>query len=198
LKVGILLLAAGRGTRFGSDKRRARLPGGDLLLDRSIAVIAETGLPFRVALGPGDDTLAQSLRGRGIETIGCADAPRGMGATLAAAVQTLPHWAAVLVALGDMPWVHPQSILAVARAAGPAAICVPSHGGRRGHPVAFGARFLPELAALDGDRGARELLLRHAAVVRELPVHDPGVLRDVDRPADLQCPPPGPGDHRRP
>jgi len=185
VKVGALLLAAGRGTRFGSDKRRARLPEGDLLLERSIANLAGTGLPLRVALGPGDDALAKTLAGRGIETIRCTDAPRGMGATLAAAVQRLPRWEAVLVALGDMPWVRPQSTMAVAQAAGPALICVPCHRGRRGHPVAFGARFLPELAALDGDRGARGLLQRHAAAVRELIVDDPGVLRDVDRPADL-------------
>lgn len=197
MKVGALLLAAGRGTRFGSDKRRARLPDGDLLLDRSIANLAGAGLPLRVALGPGDDALARALAGRGIETIRCADAPRGMGATLAAAVQRLPRWDAVLVALGDMPWVHPQSIIAVAQAAGPALICVPCHRDRRGHPVAFGARFLPELAALDGDRGARDLLLQHAAVVRELVVDDPGVLRDVDRPADLQRSPLYPAPQRR-
>jgi molybdenum cofactor cytidylyltransferase len=56
--------------------------------------------------------------------------------------------------------------------------------------VAFGARFLPELGALDGDRGARDLLLQHPAAVQELPVDDPGILRDVDRPADLAAVPP--------
>ena len=196
MKVGALLLAAGRGARFGSDKRRARLPSGELLLDRSIANLVETGLPLRVALGPGDDTLAQTLGRQGIETIRCADAPRGMGATLAAAVQAMPRWDAVLVALGDMPWLRPQTIIAVAQAAAPASICVPCLRGCRGHPVAFGARFLPELAALAGDRGARDLLLRHAAVVRELTVEDPGVLRDVDRPADLQCSALYPGPQR--
>jgi molybdenum cofactor cytidylyltransferase len=185
LKAGVLLLAAGRGSRFGSDKRRARLPEGDLLLDRCIANALGTGLPLRVALGPGDDALAQALGERGIETLRCAEAPRGMGATLAAAVRQLPPWEAVLVALADMPWLRPASIAAVARAAGPGSICVPCHDGRRGHPVAFGAHFLPELASLDGDRGARGLLRQHAAAVRELPVDDPGVLRDVDRPADL-------------
>ena len=185
LKVGVLLTAAGRGTRFGSDKRRARLPDGRQLLERSIANLAETGLPFCVALGPGDDVLAEALAARAVETLRCTEAPRGMGATLAAAVRQLPPWDAVLVALGDMPWLRPASISAVARVSGPDAICVPCHNGRRGHPVAFGGRFLPELAALDGDRGARDLLLRHAAAVRELPVDDPGVLRDVDRPADL-------------
>lgn len=185
MKVGVLLLAAGRGTRFGSDKRRARLPDGMPLLERSIANLAATGLPLRVALGPGDDALAQALAARGVETLRCTDAARGMGATLAAAVGQLPAWDAVLVALGDMPWLRPASITAVAEAAAPDGICVPCHHGRRGHPVAFGARFLPELAVLDGDRGARELLLRHAAAVREVPVDDPGILRDVDRPADL-------------
>jgi molybdenum cofactor cytidylyltransferase len=92
-----------------------------------------------------------------------------------------------LVALGDMPFIHPASIAAVAQAlaAGPQAIAAPVHAGRRGHPVGFGAAHGPALAALQGDEGARALLQRHAHALQLVPVDDPGVLRDVDTPADL-------------
>ncbi|MCK7579437.1 MAG: NTP transferase domain-containing protein [Chromatiales bacterium] len=59
------------------------------------------------------------------------------------------------------------------------------HRGQRGHPVGFSAEFAPALRALQGDRGARDLLARHADRLQCLEVDDPGVLLDVDTPADL-------------
>ena len=59
-----------------------------------------------------------------------------------------------------------------------------AHDVDQGHPVRFAAGLLPELAALGADRGARPLFARHR--VHYLPVADPGIVRDVDRPADLR------------
>jgi molybdenum cofactor cytidylyltransferase len=50
--------------------------------------------------------------------------------------------------------------------------------------VAFSRRHLPQLLALHGDEGARSIVKQHAVV--EVPVHDPGIFRDIDSPADLQ------------
>jgi molybdenum cofactor cytidylyltransferase len=88
-----------------------------------------------------------------------------------------------VVALADMPWVAPATFESVRQAALVHRIAAAAHRGRRGHPVAFAWDLLPELAALDGDEGARSLLRRHG--VYEVPCDDPGVLRDVDTVADL-------------
>ncbi|CAM3625783.1 nucleotidyltransferase family protein [Bordetella flabilis] len=88
-----------------------------------------------------------------------------------------------VVALADMPWVAPATFESVRQAALAHRIAAAAHGGRRGHPVAFAWDLLPELAALDGDEGARSLLRRHG--VYEVPCDDPGVLRDVDTVDDL-------------
>ena len=61
----------------------------------------------------------------------------------------------------------------------------PSFEGRRGHPVLFGAGWLPALRALSGDEGARAIL-QTAQRLTLVAVEDPGVLLDVDRPEDLQ------------
>ncbi|KGE04339.1 nucleotidyltransferase family protein [Pseudohaliea rubra] len=183
--VGVLLLAAGRGTRFGSDKRLARLPGGERLLDCSIATVHAADLPLCVALGPGDETLAMELEARAIAAFRCADAPRGMGATLAEATGRLPPWEAVLIALADMPYLRSGSLRAVAAAATAARICVPAYKGCRGHPVAFGRHFRKELQRLGGDHGARGLIERFPQSVSDIVLDDPGILRDIDRPEDL-------------
>jgi CTP:molybdopterin cytidylyltransferase MocA len=46
------------------------------------------------------------------------------------------------------------------------------------------AALLPEIASLDDDVGLRELRSRHAEVVRELEVDDPGCVADLDTPDD--------------
>ncbi|HCK4783779.1 TPA: nucleotidyltransferase family protein, partial [Pseudomonas aeruginosa] len=48
-----------------------------------------------------------------------------------------------------------------------------------------GRAFWDALAQLDGDQGARRVLLAHRPAWREVPCDDPGVLRDVDTPAAL-------------
>lgn len=91
-----------------------------------------------------------------------------------------------VVALADMPWVRPATIDAVAAAlAAGADIVAPRYAGQRGHPVGFSRRHGIALAALRGDEGARAVVARHAATVQSIAIDDPGVLRDVDRAADL-------------
>jgi molybdenum cofactor cytidylyltransferase len=107
-----------------------------------------------------------------------------MGHSIACGVAASAEADGWLVALGDMPWVRPESIAAVAAAlAQGAAVARPVYAGVAGHPVGFSAAYAEGLMALTGDLGAR-LLLRSTSVT-ELGVEDPGVVRDVDRPLDL-------------
>jgi molybdenum cofactor cytidylyltransferase len=111
-----------------------------------------------------------------------------MGHSLACGAQHVPTPAALLVALGDMPAIRTETVRRVRRAlADGAAIAVPTHQGRRGHPVGFAAAVQAELGRLHGDQGARAVLQQHAARVQEIPVDDTGILCDVDTPADLSA-----------
>lgn len=187
LRAGVILLAAGRSRRFGSDKRSAVLGDGRTLLAASIAAVEHSGLPLLVCLDRSDTELAATLAAAGTAVSLCDDAAQGMGHTLAHGVRHRPgDWQGILVALADMPWVRPDSVLAIARQLTPDTIVSPCYQGRRGHPVGFGAAFFGSLAASTGDRGARELLARHPGAVRELSLDDPGVLRDVDTPDALR------------
>jgi hypothetical protein len=66
-----------------------------------------------------------------------------------------------------------------------AVLAAPVYRGRRGHPVAFGRRFLGELASLQGDTGARQILARDAGSMKVVEVDDPGIQSDIDHPDDL-------------
>ncbi|WP_051229880.1 nucleotidyltransferase family protein [Haliea salexigens] len=185
MTVGVLLLAAGEGRRFGRDKRRAQVPSGQTVLATSIAVIRDTGLPLRVCLRPGEAQLAQQSGLQPEEVIACERARCGMGSTLAEGVAQLPAWQGVLVALADMPAIQASTFAEVAAALGEDAIVVPTWRGSSGHPVGFGSRWFGRLAGLRGDMGARTLVREAGAQRTLLAVADPGILSDVDFPSDL-------------
>lgn len=183
-----LLLAAGSGSRFGSDKLRHALPHGVAIAVQSARHL-RSQVPVLAVVRPGSDELAAALKSDGCEVLVCDNAAEGMGATLACGVRATSHADAWLVALGDMPFVRPSTIAAVRAALEQGApLAAPFFRTRRGHPVGIAARFRAELAAVGGDEGARELLSRHAGDMTKIPVGDPGVIRDIDRPEDLTPP----------
>ncbi|MGB3436415.1 nucleotidyltransferase family protein, partial [Achromobacter sp.] len=137
---------------------------------------------------PGSAVLAGLLQAEDCRVLETDRAGEGMGASLAAAAQYLQGLpgtpAAVLVALADMPWIRRTSLESVLDALRHAPMAAPSYQGQRGHPVGFRVELLPQLAALSGDEGARRLLKQPG--LQLVPVADPGVLRDVDTPSDLE------------
>jgi molybdenum cofactor cytidylyltransferase len=181
-----LLLAAGSATRFGSDKLRHELPHGVSLAVQAARHL-KTAVPRIVAVvRPGADASAQALGAEGCEIVVCERAAEGMGASLACAAQAAGGADGYLVALADMPFVRPSSIAAVrdALAAG-ALIAAPYFRARRGHPVGIAGRLRAELERLSGDEGARKILAAREKELVKVPVGDPGVVRDIDRPEDL-------------
>jgi molybdenum cofactor cytidylyltransferase len=184
-----LLLAAGSASRFGSDKLRHTLPHG-VAIAAQAARHLKTAVPRIIAVvRPGTEPTAAALVAEGCEVVVCDRSEEGMGASLACAVRAAGTADGYLVALADMPFVRPSSIAAVrdALVAG-AALAAPYFRTRRGHPVGIAGRFRRELEALGGDEGAKRIVAAHEAELVKVPVGDPGVIRDIDRPGDLGAP----------
>ena len=183
--VGILL-AAGSSRRFGSDKLLHPLPNGipiavaavrrlHLTCDRTLAVV-----------WPGSDRLAELLAAEGVEVVASTESLYGMGHSLAAGIRASSDASAWIVALADMPFICLASYQCVADALrNGASIAAPAHDGARGHPVGFAGHWYERLSVLDGDEGARSILATNSKDIVLLPVHDPGILRDVDTRTDL-------------
>ena len=181
----LIVLAAGQGRRFGGSghKLEQRLGDSDVL-GSSLRHAVESGLPVVVvttaALAP---LAARHLAVGDVVVVSDEEAQRGMGRSIASGVAARPHAAGWLILPGDMPLVRPASIRAVAAALRQSPVAYAQHRGRRGHPVGFGAELYSELVVLDSDEGARRIAARYPALGVE--VDDPGVLLDVDTPADL-------------
>jgi len=188
--VGILL-AAGKGERFGggvgNSKLLANLPDG-----LPIALAAARNLQpacdrLLVVLRPGDTALADLFMAESFAVVVCYDANAGMGHSLAAGVRASPEASAWVVALADMPYIQSISHHAVAaRLRAGDSLVATKFQGRRGHPVGFAGRWRDQLSVLTGDQGGKAILAQNPGEVNLVEIEDPGVLRDIDRPEDLE------------
>jgi probable selenium-dependent hydroxylase accessory protein YqeC len=181
----LILCAAGRGHRFGEDKRRFELKGRSLL-DWTLGAYA--GLPLLrrcLVLGPEsrDADLARDALARGWQVVHNPDPDAGLSGSWRAGLETLADDATgALLALADMPAPRPETLRAILAEAAdnPARPLRPMHDGEPGHPVYLPRSALPDLAAAKGDLGARGLL--PALQPFHLESADPGVILDLDHP----------------
>ena len=142
-----------------------------------------------VVVGHQAEEIGSALAGRDVQLVYAPAYASGMAFSLASGIAALPDdVAAALICLADMPQVDSpliDAIIDASRSGLERPIVVPVHGGRRGNPVLWDRRFFPEILSLSGDRGARALLLRHAALVCEVEAGSDAVLRDFDTPEAL-------------
>jgi molybdopterin-guanine dinucleotide biosynthesis protein A len=193
-RLGAVVLAGGRSSRFGTDKMRALIDGRPLL-DRSIAAVRSVAPTVVVVLAPGAtrDLPADIIVARD------AQAFEGPLAGLAAGLAAMPpHIERILVVGGDMPTLSTPVLALLLDALGPsggidhAAAAVLDEGG----PMPMAVR------ASAAGPAARELLATGERRLRALPERlnavvvpgdlwraldpDGATLRDIDRPADLR------------
>lgn len=183
-----ILLAAGAAKRFGGGKLKQVLPNGLAICVASARNLAAAVDQVIAVVRPGDEATRTLLAAEpNIQIVVCERAEEGMGHSLAAAVAASPsdsHW---IVALGDMPFIKPNTILAIVdQIEQGAAFAMPVYQGQRGHPVGIHSRFRADLHALEGDAGARAIIADHKSDVQLVETDDSGVLVDVDTVADYQ------------
>jgi molybdenum cofactor cytidylyltransferase len=182
-----LLLCGGTSSRFGADKLCVPVDGTPLVARSASNLMQGVGNVLAV-VPTGKTGLHAILEAAGCEILESPHTVRGLGASLAAGVAASPDAEGWIVALGDMPFVQAGTIAAVkGRLAQGALIAAPvlRASRQRGHPVGFSRALAAELAAADGDEGARAVIAAHRAQVVLIEVDDPGIVKDIDTPADL-------------
>lgn len=198
-----VLPAAGASRRMGEPK--LVLPfgpggstGGTTVIGATLAALLNGGAGRAcVVTRPDDDELRRRLRDLpGVLPAINPEPERGMLSSILAGLAALggpealrARGEALLVSPADLPALSAETVAAVVSAleAG-AGLAVPVHTtGKRGHPLGIAPRWIAELPGLDPEVGLRQLLDRAAAQeVVEVPVDDPGCVRDVDTPEDYK------------
>lgn len=195
----VVVLAAGRGSRFyGVLRSPRRLEDGDML-EATLRVAVASGLPVLAVTTQAMEARARTqLAARDVVVLpevlladGGMGTP-GLSECMAAGVGARPGASGWVVLPGDMPLVLPSTLVAVAQALRVHAVAYAQHAGRRGHPVGFGAELYSELVQLPDDSAARRLVSRYPSY--GVDVDDPGTQMEVESLRDVPSlqPPPGP------
>lgn len=177
-----LILAAGAGTRFGSEPKLLADLDGRPLLEHAVGAQCAVSALERVVvvLGSHADEIVERVDFGRAEPVMCQEWSRGQAASLRCGVRTLPEAGKVIVTLGDEPLITPELIERfVGEPPGTRAV----YHGRPGHPVVLGGEQLRAIGSLSGDHGARQLLDGGRSIECAGRV-DLG--RDVDTPEDLE------------
>jgi molybdenum cofactor cytidylyltransferase len=175
-QVALVLLAAGRSMRFGPADKLAWPVRGDALGLHAARRLAAVPFGAHIAVtGGGVDYTAL-----GYEHVP-NDAPEmGQSRSIALGVARARGFAAVMIALADMPLVEEAHVMALlARVSGPSSM-VASMGEHPCPPAVFGRDWFDALSTLEGDRGARTLLSGAVLVAAS-----PASLTDIDTLKDL-------------
>ncbi|MFL5143068.1 MAG: NTP transferase domain-containing protein, partial [Microvirga sp.] len=166
-RIAALILAAGQSRRMGAlNKMIAEVDGKPMVAHALAAVTASQAGPIVVVTGHEPDAVRAALAGHEIRFVHNPHYADGLSTSLRAGLAALPtDIDGVLVCLGDMPRVGPETLNRLIAAYNPVegrAICVPTVDGKRGNPVLWDKRFFAEMQDLAGDVGARHLIGAHA------------------------------------
>ena len=196
----VIVLAAGRGSRFYGPLRVPRQLEDADMLDATLRQAVASELPVLVVTTPRLEASARAhVAARDVVVLPEVKQPDGGTAVpglsdcIAAGVGTRPGASGWVVLPAAMPLVQPGTLVAVAQALRVHAVAYAQHAGRRGHPVGFAAELYSELVQLPDDSGARRLVARYPSC--GVDVDDPGTQLDLESLRDLAqpaAPPPGP------
>lgn len=181
-----VVLAAGGSTRFGSPKQLIRVQG-HALLTRAVANAVEVaGHGVTVVLGAHAAELTSLLRHSSASVIVNREWQEGIASSIRAAVARLPAGCdGVLLTLADQAAVTVDDLarLIAAWRGNSRSIAAARYDGTTGVPAIFPRADFAALAALRGDRGARDLLRRNADRTTAVAVANASI--DIDTPEDL-------------
>jgi molybdenum cofactor cytidylyltransferase len=183
-----IVLAAGSSTRMGRAK--GLLSAGDRpFIRRILDALAAGGIADRlVVTRPGDRALIVEVEAAAARAVPNPRADEGQLSSLIAGLDAAdaPDVDAVLVTLVDVPLVEGSTVCELLRraAVSSAPILRAVHAGRHGHPVVFKCAVFDALRHADPSLGAKPVF--RAFEVENVEVGDPGVVEDIDTPADYE------------
>lgn len=185
-----VLLAAGASTRMGRPKPLLDFRG-ETFLDRQIALFAAVCQPVIAVLGHSAAQIAAGLARADRATLVLNSRPeRGQLSSLQCGLRALPPSAAVFFLPVDSPGVLPgtlRRLLDALQSSPEKELVIPTHAGRRGHPVLVRGALIPEFLALDSTATARDVVHAHRASTLYLDVDDPAIHLDIDDPAAYEA-----------
>lgn len=185
--IGIIILAAGGSTRFGSPKQLFKYQGESLIRRAAKAAISCGSGP--VIVSTGAETIEPELSGLHVIPVFNDRWAAGMASSLTSGLQYLTSTRneidAVIFMLCDQPLIDGNKLdrLITAYETTHAPIVAAEYNGTLGAPALFDRSMFGELMRLTGDEGARSIIRKNVDRVARVPM--PEAAFDIDSASDI-------------
>jgi len=183
--IAIVILAAGESRRFGGIKQLADLEGKPLLQKVIDQCSQVTGCDLFLVLGANSDIIQARLSLESVDVIINPNWQEGISSSIDSAVKRLQNeYSAILLIAGDQPRITAAELVSLIETwrSNPELICAARYSDTLGIPTIFPRRYYPDLLELQGDRGAKSLLI-HQSNLLSHPLES--AKFDIDTPDDL-------------
>jgi len=160
-KFGVVILAAGATARRGRPKQLLPYLGRTLIEHATRTALASGADQVVVVVGSDAARVCKALTGLPIRIVLNQEWSEGLSSSIRFGIAALgDDFDCAVVALCDQPRITPELLRSLARRQfeNQAQIVASSYDGVIGAPCAFSAELFPELLALHGDSGARDLI----------------------------------------
>ncbi|BAY09131.1 nucleotidyltransferase family protein [Calothrix sp. NIES-2098] len=188
--IAVMILAAGASTRMGTPKQLLPYQGRSLVQYITEIAIASVCHPVVVVLGAYAEQIRPEIARLPISIVENLDWARGMSTSINRGMQFLQNQPqnieAVVILVCDQPFISTQIInrLVEAYHSTKKALVSCEYAGTLGVPALFNKMFFSELAALSGNRGAKQIINNHLDRVFSIPFTLGNI--DIDTPKDYE------------
>lgn len=189
MMTGLIILAAGSSSRLGTPKQNLVFQGTTLLQRTIKTALASDCEHVIVVLGANPEKIEPTIANQPIQIIHNYDWQEGMASSIRIGVtatqQSIPQITSVILMLCDQPFADLSIINQLIKASTQSDLVASAYNGTMGPPALFGKAHVEELLLLQGNEGAKKLLLKYAADVVTVPfplgVIDIDTLGDYER-----------------
>lgn len=184
-----LILAAGASARMGSPK--ALLPLGDeTVIQHIITIYRSAGVrDIRVVTGYHQEEIQPILRSLQVREIYNPRYQNGMYSSVQSGISSYDQdISGFFIHPVDVPLIEPMTVRLMSsypKQTGDTIIC-PMYQNRRGHPLIVGSSYRTAILDNTYPTGLRGFLYEYSYAIIHVMVDDPGVLLNMNTPADYQ------------
>ncbi len=195
MTVSVIVLAAGLSRRFPGNKLLYVWSGKPVVrwtVENALSSITDEVI---VVLGHDAERIRAALAGLDVEYVYNPDYMEGMSSSVKVGVRYAwrrhgGELEAVIIAPGDTAWAPPEAYNMIIEAFrehhGVKTIVVAAYQGRRGHPILFHSKLIPEILRIgEHTRGLKGVVNKHQHETLVVETPYPGVILDLDTYNDL-------------
>ncbi len=188
MKINIIYLAAGFGSRFGDNKLLHDVNGKEMyrhVLEQLLILESKSDEIKQVIVVTQYDEIekyVQLYENKDIQVVRNEHSELGISSSLQLGLLADKFADAYLCCVADQPyltWNTINQLIEGFKESGKGIGCTAKEG-TLGNPAIFSHKYLPELLALDGDVGGKQVLQRHLEDVFSYEVANEQELEDID------------------